>query len=232
MVSWKCKRNLNKCEMKKLLFFSIVILCLFLENQYVSGQRSWTVNMFMGDAYCFNMPLVIEQEGYEKIELTAHYRTESFKLPVYYSWKVGTAKDRKGWELELTHLKIILTNNPPEVEQFEISHGYNYLTVNRIWNLDLMILRFGLGTIISHPESVVRTLMYNNHQGLLNRGYHISGPGMQIAAEKRIPVFGGFFCSLEIKATAAIAKVGIAEGHAIVPQSGFHGLFGFGYTFD
>jgi hypothetical protein len=218
--------------LKRLFFISIVILCFFYETQQVFGQRSWTFDLFLGDAYCFNMPLVIEQEGYEKIELTAHYRTESFKLPVYYSCKIGTAKETRGWELELIHLKIILTNNPPEVQQFEISHGYNYITINRIWDLNLMILRFGMGTILSNPDNTIRNMMYDTDQGLLNRGYHISGPGLQIAAEKRITIFSGFFFSLEVKAAASIAKVGIAEGNAIVPQAGFHGLFGIGYTFD
>jgi hypothetical protein len=232
MKKWKSKKNFSTPELKRLFFISLVMVCFFHEPQHVLGQRSWTFDIWLGDAYCFNMPLVIEQEGYENIELTAHYRTESFQLPVYYSWKIGTAKDRKGWELELTHLKITLTNNPPEVQHFEISHGYNYLTINRILDLDLMILRFGAGVIVTHPESTIRNMNYNTHQGLFNRGYHISGPGLQIAAEKRIPIFRGFFFSLEVKAAAAIAKVGIAEGHAIVPQAGFHGLFGIGYTFN
>jgi hypothetical protein len=227
-----CKSNFSNPGMKRLLFISLVIVCLSYEPQNVLGQRSWTFNISLGDAYCFKMPLVIEQEGYEKIKLTAHYRTESFKLPVYYSWKIGTARDQRGWELELTHLKIILKNNPPEVQEFRVSHGYNYLTINRIWDFDFMLLRLGIGTIVAHPESTVRNMSFDTNQGFLNRGYHFSGGGLQIAAEKRFTIFKGFFFSLEVKAAAAIAKVGVAEGHAIVPQAGFHGLFGFGYTFN
>ncbi len=178
------------------------------------------------------MPLVLEQEGYEKIELTAHYRTEAFQLPVYYSWKIGTSKNRKGWEMELTHLKLYLTNNTPEIQYFSVSHGYNYLTINRIWMTDPVILRLGAGVIVSHPESIVRNMEYDTHQGLFNRGYHFSGPGFQVTAEKRFRIIKGLFFSLEAKATAAIANVGIAEGHAIVPQAGFHGLFGLGYKFE
>ena len=225
------KRDSSIPELKRLFFILIVLICLFFKPHNVIGQRSWTFNFSLGDAYCFKMPLVISQQGYEKIKLTAHYRTESFQLPFYYSRKIGTAKDLKGWELELTHLKLYLVNNPPEVQYFSISHGYNYFTVNRIWDLDLMILRLGTGVIISHPESTVRNLNYDTHQGLFNRGYHISGPGLQITAEKRIVIVRGFFFSIEIKATAAIAKAGIAEGNAIVPQAGLHGLFGIGYTF-
>lgn len=186
----------------------------------------------MGAAYCFKMPLLIEQEGYEKIKFTAHYRTESFKLPFYYSCKIGTIKDRKGWELELVHLKIFLTDNPPEVQYFSISHGFNYLTINRVWETDPVILRFGAGLIISHPESEVRNMIYDINQGLFNRGYYVSGPGLQIGAEKRIPIFKGLSFSLEVKAAASVIKVGIAGGHAIVPQAGLHCLLGVGYTFN
>ena len=119
--------------------FLIILACLLLAlsapNKAFS-QRTWTFQFSLGDAYCFDMPLTIEQEGYEKIELKAKYKTKSFQLPVYYSWKIGTANGNKGWELELTHLKITLTNNPPEVQHFEISHGYNYLTINRIWDYE------------------------------------------------------------------------------------------------
>lgn len=222
----------KKKKQRGLLFITLTFAFLFPVLSDSNCQRTWTFNVFLGDAYCFNMPLEIRQEGYSNLKINAHYRTEAFKLPVYYSWKAGTARNKKGWELELIHLKIILTNNPPEVQQFEVSHGYNYLTVNHIRDLDFMILRFGIGTIISHPESIVRNQWYDNHQGIMNRGYHFSGPAVQIAAEKRFKIKGGLFCSLEVKAAAAYAKVGIANGQATVPQAGIHGLAGLGYTFN
>jgi hypothetical protein len=198
----------------------------------MQGQRSWTFQLSPGDSYCFDMPLIIEQNGYEKLKFTAHYRTQSFIFPVYYSWKIGTQKDRYGWELELTHLKIYLNNKPPEVQHFAISHGYNYVTVNHIRDFEFIILRVGAGVIISHPENIVRNLEYDTHQGLFNKGYHFSGPGLQIAAEKRFQIVKRLFFSLEVKAAAAIAKVGVANGSAFVPQAGFHGLFGLGYSFN
>jgi hypothetical protein len=222
----------GKSGIKYLSFLSMLALCFFIKPTSVMGQRSWTFNFSLGDAYCFKMPLTIEQEGNEKVKLTAHYHTESFHMPVYYSWKIGTAKGQRGWELELTHLKIILANRPPEIQEFRVSHGYNYLTVNHIWDLDVLILRFGAGLIVAHPESTVRNLSYDTELGFLKRGYHISGAGLQIAAEKRFYIIKGFFLDLEAKAAAAYARVGVAEGHATVPQAGFHGLFGIGYTFN
>jgi len=232
-MKWRISKNRpGNGRLKWLFFISMVNVLIVSEPQEIFGQRSWTLNISIGDAWCFNMPLVIEQYGFEKIKLTARYKTESFKLPVYYSWKIGTAVENAGWELELTHLKIILTNKPPEIQEFRVSHGYNYLTINRSMDLDLLILRYGAGIIISHPESTVRNMAYDTGQGFLKRGYHISGVGLQIAAEKRFTIYKDLFFGMEIKAAAAIARVGIAEGHALVPQAGFHGLLGLGYTFN
>ncbi len=216
----------------RLLLFSFIFICLLNENQHIFGQRSWTLNLSVGGALSLNTPLIIDQEGYEKIKLTAHYRTESFKLPVYYSWKIGTARERKGWELELIHLKLILTNRPPEIQHFEISHGFNYLTINRTWDTDLMILRAGAGVVLSNPENIIRNMRFDNQRGILNKGYYFSGPGVQVSAEKRIHIKGGLFLDLEIKAAGGIVRVGVAEGYAIVTQAGFHGLAGIGYTFN
>jgi hypothetical protein len=231
----KKNEKLNPNSQNRLWKYSfgfIAGVMLLICTTEIYSQRSWTFQISLGDAYCFDMPLTIEQKGYEKIELTAKYRTESFQIPTYYAWKIGTAKENKGWEVELIHLKITLTNNPPEVQHFEISHGYNYLTINRIWDYEKIILRVGGGVIVSHPENMVRDMKYDDKQGFLGKGYHFSGPGLQVAVEKRFFLFGNFFFSLEVKAAAAVAKVGVAEGHAIVPQAGFHGLFGFGYSFN
>jgi hypothetical protein len=225
------KNNLYNMKMKRLLLISLIAICIICQPQALLGQRSWTFNYSLGEAYNLNMPLVIEQQGFEKLKFTAHYNTHAFKMPLYYSLKLGTSRERKGWELELTHNKIFLTNNPPEVQFFRITHGYNYLTINRIWDKDFLILRIGAGMIIAHPENSVRNMSYDTSLGFLNRGYHLSGAGLQLAAEKRFHLFKGLFFSLEVKAAAAIARVGVAEGHAVVPQAGVHGLFGLGYTF-
>ena len=214
----------------KTFILALVLTCFFSAG--VKGQRTWSFNFSGGDAYCFDMPLTITQEGYEKLRFKAHYYTEAFVFPVYYSWKIGTQKERHGWELELTHLKIYLDNKPVEIQHFAVSHGYNYVTINRIWDFNFMIFRAGAGVIIAHPESIVRNQEYDTQQGLFNRGYHFSGSGIQVSAEKRFPIVKGLVFSLEAKAAAAIARVGISNGNAIVPQAGFHGLFGLGYTFN
>jgi len=218
-------------NMKRLLYILPVAVCLFTATRTASGQRSWSFDLHLGDMYCFKMPLTIEQEGYEKLRFSARYRTESFQLPVYYSWKIGTSSEKRGWELELIHMKLILKNNPPEVQYFAMTHGYNNIFVNRKWETDHIIFRTGMGAILSHPENTVRSMTYNE-PGILKRGYHISGPAIQVAAEKRFRIFKGLYFSFEAKVTASVARVGVVEGHAVVNHVGMNGLFGIGYTFD
>lgn len=218
-------------KIKKIIAGILIIFGTIVMPVRLNGQRSWTAQTSVGQAYCFKTPLVIKQSGYEDIRLKADYRTQCWQFPLYYSWKIGTSNSNHGWEVELTHLKIHLQNNPPEVQSFSVSHGYNITTLNHIWDLNAIILRLGAGVVITHPESVVRDLKINQFEGLFNRGYYLSGASLQIAVEKRIYLAGNFFLSMEGKATTGIAKVLICEGHAIVPHAGLHAQIGLGYSF-
>ena len=109
---------------------ALVVLINISFVEEVEAQRSWVFNFALGDSYCFRTPLLIRQEGYDNIRIKACYYTDSFSFPVYYSWKIGTSKDKRTFEIELTHLKIYLENKPQEIQHFAISHGYNYFTLN------------------------------------------------------------------------------------------------------
>jgi len=152
-------------------------------------------------------------------------------LPVYYSVKIGTAKSGKGWELEMIHLKLYLENNHPEVQQFHISHGFNMLQVNRTWEFDKFKLRTGTGMVIAHPENIVRGMKLEGG-GILNSGYSIAGPCVQVSAGKDIPLRGNLYISIEAKTLAAITKIRIYGGHALVSHAGLHALLGLGYRFN
>lgn len=86
-----------------------------------------------GAAYNFRTPLHIKQRNAQNIEIDADYRTEPFTPPVYYDIRVSTWQSDRGWELKFTHHKLILDNTPPEVQRFSITNGYNFLTLNRLW---------------------------------------------------------------------------------------------------
>ena len=106
-------------------FFALIIQLIIIKDSWcLVEQNRWIIEWLAGDAFCFKTPLTIKQSGYDNIKLTAKYKTNSFKQPIYYSIRFSKWNDKRGWEIELIHLKIELVSRPPEIQKFEISHGY------------------------------------------------------------------------------------------------------------
>jgi hypothetical protein len=114
----------------------------------------------------------------------AEYSTEPFKESPYYAWRIG----KRRWSLELIHHKLYLENKPEDVQHFEVIHGYNLLTANRILKERRFILRLGAGPVIAHPETEVCRKRFSNLEGDLfgTRHFMVAGACGQISAEKRI----------------------------------------------
>jgi len=216
---------------KKLLIVLILQGACLTLVMGVEARPTWTFELLGGDAYCFRMPLTITQSGDEDIELTATYKTNSFVPPIYYAYRFARWQDTRAWELEFVHLKMELTNPPSEVQHFEISHGYNLLTLNRAWTVKALILRVGGGIVISHPENTVRERSLAWDKGIFKTGYHLSGVTAQVAVGKRWQIGRKFFLTFDGKLTGSYARVPVADGHADVPNAAIHGLIGLGYEF-
>jgi len=191
---------------------------------------TFDIQLFGGAAYSFRTPLVIRQDGQDTIRQNAKYDENAFDPPMYYAVRLGWWRGDGAWELEMVHHKLTLTNGPPEVEHFSITHGYNLLTVNRAWKQDWFIWRLGAGVVVSHPESTIRGMEFDQNGGLFD-GYYVSGPTGQIAVEKRFALGRGLFASVEGKFTLSWAHVPVANGSADVPNAAVRGLLGLGYEF-
>ena len=86
----------------------------------------------------------------------------------------------------------------------------------------------GAGAVVAHPESTVRGKALSQDGGPFGRGYHLSGPTAQAAAEKKFGADGDLFVPVEGKLTASFARVPVADGSADVPRAAVHGLAGLG----
>jgi hypothetical protein len=215
---------------KSLLFFIIGWLhALLCPNS--PAQNSWNIELAPGDAFCLPAPLSVQQSGYPAIHIHARYATNSFKLPIYYSVKVGKWKGGHGWELELIHLKIELKNKRAEIQRFEISHGFNLLTINQAWDIGNFIFQFGGGIIVAHPENTVRNQKLSENKGILNKGYYIAGPTIQFAVSRKLVRLNHFSVMIQGKLTGSYGRVPIANGHANVTTVAIHGLMGLEYNF-
>lgn len=199
-----------------------------------SAQASEYVafEVFSGVVYNFPTPLTITEEGERDISLTAQYETESFQEAPYYGLRLGLWDGKKGWEIEMIHHKIKLTNGPEEVDHFEVSHGYNLLTINRAWEHEMGFLHLGAGFMFSHPELTLRGKEREHDEAGIISDRNISGPTIQISAGRRYRFSEKIYGILEGKFTATYANIAYEDGNMFAPNVAIHIIFGIGFDYS
>lgn len=213
--------------------FTVLTGLLFVSLSSFSQEGvDWIVQARFGSAYNFRTPLTISQDNYSDIKLKkAKYATRALAGPPYYEFHVIRWKEDRGWGLKITHHKLYLQNNPPDVQQFTITDGYNLITLVREWKIAGFIFHVGGGGVLTHPESTIRWQKFSETEGLFGTGYHISGAVGEAAVEKRVFLTKHFLLSFEGRFTGSFVKVPIAHGHAHTSNLSLHGLGGIGYSF-
>lgn len=191
-------------------------------------QARWSFELFGGTSHSFRTPLTIRQKGEPDVRVTARYSTRPLEDAPYYAYRFARWSGGHGWEAELVHHKVYLENPPPEVQHFEVSHGYNLVTVNRAWMRGAAVLRVGAGVVVARPEATIRGTRYEKG-GLFGGAYYPSGPTVQGAAGRRFHLAGGLSAEVEGKLTASYARIPIQDGRAVTPNVALHGLVGLRY---
>jgi hypothetical protein len=187
-----------------------------------SAQR-WTIHAGTGVAYNAPSSLVIEQARAPDLSLTARFDTRAFETPLYYVVRV----ERGSWSggaiaLELVHHKLFLENPPAEVQELAISHGFNIVTVQRVWTpIEGRSVRAGAGVVVAHPETTVRGRAQPKG-GWLDRGYYVAGPVAQLGAGLSRRLIGRARVGVETKLVGARAWVPIADGSARLWHASAH----------
>lgn len=204
----------------------LVCLLLFFASNLSLSAQGFSGTLFAGTAWSLPGRLRIEQPGQENLHFKARYRTRPWKGAPYYAYRLGY----QNWEAELVHHKIYLQNPPPEVQHFEVSHGYNLAMVNYAQPSHGFIIRFGIGLVIAHPEGRIRGKQINPVKSFLGGGYHISGISTQLSIARELDLGSHVYINPEIKFTAAWARVPLAGGgRAEVPNLAIHALTGLGF---
>jgi hypothetical protein len=195
---------------------------LLAQTSILYSESMWSLEIGTGSAYSFPTTLKIQQDNQPEIRVDAEYETRPWEDSPYYSWRISRWNDGGAWELEFVHMKLYLTNNPTEVQHFEVTHGYNLLYVNKAWRIKSFDIRIGGGIVIGHPESTVRNLTLNDKTDL-------SGISGQVAVNRRVYFSKRFFINPEGKLTFSTASVPIANGDASVPNIALQGLISIGF---
>lgn len=191
--------------------------------------RATELHAFAGATFDARTPLTISQDGWPDLRFTARYDSRSFERPLY--WAVRVIQDVRGrsWALDFVHQKLFLANPPPEVQRFAISHGFNLLTVGRLWPVRGFTALTGGGILIAHPENEVRGMPLD--EGGRPGGYVVTGPVLAVGLGRSLRVHDRFFVSIEGRATVARAHVPVADGEARFTNAALHGLGGLGVRF-
>jgi hypothetical protein len=188
------------------------------------AQSKFSFEGFLGGAFNFGSTLSLRQEGEPDINIDADWETRPFELPPYYSLRIAFHRDRAAWEVQFTHHKIYLQNVTEDVEQFEITHGFNMLTANYAWTSLPVDIRIGGGVVIAHPDSTVRGQKSSE-------GYQLTGPVFLSGVGKRFDLSSHVFVSTEAQFTYGRANLPIAGGDATAPNAAIHGMIGLGFRF-
>ncbi len=215
----------NSRSMKRL----ITVLLFILPAGIVCGQNNWYINFTPGLDLVMPAPLIIQQSGYKNITIWAEYKSSPFKMPVYYSYRLGFTNENNGYELEMNHLKVHLQNTTGEVSEFSISHGYNQLFLNRVKYGGKIGSKIGAGIVLAHPENTVRGLKLNEKEGLFKEGYYIAGPAIQYGIFKEIFITRRLYLLAECRVSLAYANVPVVNGRAHAPVLAFHIQLGPGF---
>lgn len=210
---------------------SVLVLLFIVVTLGTNAQVRWAFELHSGEVYNAPMPLVIMQNGYPEIRMTARYSTEALTLPVYWDIRLSRWREGKSIEAELIHHKLYLDNTTSEIEKFNISHGFNMLFVNRGFEKKAFRYRSGIGLVIIHPESRIRGREFGDSTDDWDMGYYLTGPALNLSAGKAIAISKRFYLNVEGKTTFAYSKTKIAEGKADVYNLAFHLIIGFGTNF-
>jgi len=120
---------------------------------------------------------------------------------------------------------------PDDVQRFSISHGFNFVFVNRGIRYKGLNLKAGAGIVLAHPENTVRNQQLNQKTGLFKWGYCITGPATNLAIGKHFRLNKRVFINTEAKTTYAFAHIPVSNGHANVNNWAFHLAAGLGFDF-
>jgi hypothetical protein len=187
--------------------------------------------LFAGTAWSLPTTLTIQQAGEPVIRVRARWSTRPWRDAPYYAYRLGYATGHGAWEAELVHHKLYLENPPPDVQAFEVTHGYNLAMLDRATFRGRTVVRAGVGLVVAHAEGTVRGRAIGPVRSLLGRGYHIAGATAQLSVGRRVPLGGGVYAAPEAKLTATHARVPLAGGGwATVPNVAVHALAGLGYA--
>ena len=135
-----------------------IVLVLLLASRPTAARAQWAIEGFLGSAASAHSTLTIEQVGQPTLSFTAHYATKPTEPWIYYAFRISHWWGKWGGMAGVVHHKIYLENNPPEVQAFKVTNGYNLVGIGPAYRAGAWTLFGTIGPVLSNPASTVRGL--------------------------------------------------------------------------
>jgi hypothetical protein len=195
------------------------------------ATATWTVEARLGSPVIPDRRVTVTQAGQPDLAFDAHFDAATTSTPYHYDIRIARRTGADGWALDFLHSKLTLTNGPAEVTDLQLTHGYNLLTVQRLWHRRGFDLMAGAGVALAHAESTVRGQVFAQDGGLFGWGYHAVAPVVAAGIGRRVEVGRGVFLSAEARASLSRAVVPVVGGKARFTDLEGHFLAGAGARF-
>ncbi len=147
-------------------------VCLLLLFSFASpASAQWYGVVYLGANKTQPADITVKGDGYDLTFPKVDFEARPFESPQYYGWRLGRFLNdtrRLGVELEFIHLKVI--GNPvqlaPEVQQYRMTHGLNFLVANLTSRVPFgrssygdapfaLVSRIGGGITVPHGETTI-----------------------------------------------------------------------------
>ena len=203
-------------------------MCLLVSAPDVARAQGLTIDLMLGSAYNLPTPLTIRQENYPDLKHTARYDTRPFGgYAPYYAGRLTFWRGDGGWEFEVIHHRLFLSNTTAEIQRFEIHFCYSYLLAGRAWRTHGFELHANGGVVMTNPANVVRGMPMNTSDaGAPDAGYDITGVGGSFAVSREFKLVGRLSLIGTAAVVAGTVSVPVATGSARAPNVGLHGQVG------
>ena len=217
--------------------FSIMLIILSFFYFYKSNAQAkfnyqdstsrWSFEYHFGGVLNAELPLTIVQQGYPNLHIKrAVFYSDPFTGPHYWDWRFVKWFKKDALSFEAIHHKIFLTNKPPEIQRFGISHGYNMLVFCYTRNFKHFNAAIGSGSVLMHPESKIRDMQWPEGPGFDLYGYRLRGYVINLALSRQFRIYKRFYINTEAKVTFSQANAPIVNGYAKVNSLAYQFIFG------
>ena len=195
------------------------------------AAATWSVEARLGAPVIPDRRISITQAGQPELAFTGRFDAATTSTPYHYDVRVVRRDGPDGWAVGFLHSKLVLVDGPAEVTDFQMTHGYNLLTVQRLWQRRGFEWMAGAGVALAHAESTVRGQVFPQDGGLFGWGYHAVAPVLTVGLGRLVDLGRGVYLCAEARGSWSRVTVPVAGGKARFTDLEGHLLAGAGARF-